>query len=92
MNIAVKTLNKRLSEVMEALDKNERVVLSHEGKAFALLQPVLGIEDEVQRLLADPGFGMWADREDMKDPSAWVSERRKRRRERLFGQDAGERR
>lgn len=91
MNISVKTLNKRLPEVMEALDKNERVVLSHEGKEIALLQPVSDVEDEMRRLMADPGFGMWADREDMKDPSAWVREKRKRRRERLFGAGDGER-
>lgn len=91
MNISVKTLNKRLPEVMKALDKNERVVLSHEGRQFALLQPVSDAEAEEQRLMADPGFGMWADREDMKDPSAWVREKRQRRRERLFGVDAGER-
>lgn len=91
MNIAVQILNKRLPEVMKALDKNERVVLSHEGKEFALLQSISSIETEAQRLMADPGFGMWADREDMKDPAAWVHEQRANRRERLFKLNAGER-
>lgn len=85
MDISVKTLGKRLPEVMEALDKNERVVLSHEGKEIALLQPVAGIEDEIQRIRNHPAVGMWADRNDMKDPAAWVREKRNRRRERIFG-------
>ncbi len=90
MNITVKTLNKRLPEVMQALDNSEQVTLSHEGKQIALLYPVFDVEDEERRLMSDPGFGMWADREDMKDPSAWVHEKRKRRRERIFGVDSGD--
>ena len=85
MNISVKTLSKRLPEIMEALDKNERVVLSHEGKEIALLQPVSYIENEIQRIRNHPAVGMWADRDDMKDPTAWVRERRSRRRGRLLG-------
>jgi hypothetical protein len=91
MNISVNTLSKRLPEVMEALDKNERVTLSHAGRRIALLRLVSDAEDEERRLMADPGFGMWADREDMKDPSAWVHEKRARHRERLFGIGSGER-
>lgn len=90
MNISVKTLSKRLPEVMEALDKKERVVLSHEGKEFALLQPVSGIEDEIERIKNHPAVGMWADRDDMKDPTAWVREKRSRRRERVFGVAGGD--
>ncbi len=41
-------------------------------------------EDEVQRLKKSPAFGMWADREDMKDPTEWVRKIRRRRHERLF--------
>lgn len=92
MNVSVKTLNKRLPAVMEALDKNERVTLSHEGKKIALLQPVSDIESEIQRIRDHPAVGMWADREDMKDPAAWLREKRRRRRERLFGAGDGEER
>lgn len=91
MNVSVKTLSKHLPEVIEALEKKEEVTLSHEGKKIALLQPVFDVEAEAKRLAADPGFGMWADWEEMKDPSAWVSEKRKRRRERLSEQFAGDR-
>lgn len=90
MNVSIKTLNKRLPEVIKALDKNERVVLSHEGKEIALLQPVSDVEGEIQRIKNHPAVGMWADREDMKDPSAWLHDKRMRRRERLLGADGGD--
>lgn len=90
MNISVNTLSRRLPEVIEALDKNERVVLSHEGKEIALLQPVSAIEDEIQRIKNHPAVGMWADREDMEDPTAWVHEKRRQRREKLFAPASGE--
>ncbi len=90
MNISIKTLSKRLPEVMEAFDKNEQVVLSHEGRNFALLQPVPDIEDEIQRIQNHPAIGIWADREDMKDPAAWVREKRRRRREKLFTTAGGD--
>lgn len=31
-----------------------------------------------------PLFGMWADREDMADPRAWIEKQREERRKRLF--------
>ena len=46
MNVSVKTLGKRLPEVMEALDNNERVTLSHEGRQIALVQLVSDVEKE----------------------------------------------
>ncbi len=90
MNISVKTLGKRLPEIMEALDKNKQVTLSHEGKKIAVLHPVPNSDDEIQRIMNHPAVGMWADREDMKNPTAWVHAKRRRRRERLFETGSGE--
>jgi prevent-host-death family protein len=89
MYVSVNTLSKRLAEVMDALDKKERVVLSHAGKKFAVLQPVSDIENEIQRIKKHPAVGMWADREDMKNPTEWVREKRRSRREKLFETDKG---
>ncbi len=80
MNISVRMLRKRLPEVIEAMNKREKVILSHEGKPVAMLQPVPDVEKEIQRITNHPVVGMWADREDMKDPTAWVREKRRRRR------------
>ncbi len=90
MNISIKTLEKRLPEVMKALGKNEPIILSHEGKEFALLQPLTDFEERMQLIKNHPAVGMWADREDMKDPTEWVREKRQRRRERLFHPASGD--
>ncbi len=85
-----------LPEVLEALGKNERVVLSHSGRRIALLQPVQSersepdVDDEIRRIRNHPAVGMWADRDDMKDPAAWVRGKRQRRRERLFAGVGGD--
>jgi hypothetical protein len=89
MNVSAATLSEHMAEVMDALDKNEKVILSHEGKDFALLQPVFDVEAEIERINNHPAVGMWADREDMKDPDEWLREKRLRRRERLWA-SAGE--
>lgn len=79
MDISVKTLSKRLPDVLAALEKNERVVLSNDGEDVALLQPLSASDRELKRLTSSPLFGMWADREDVADPSEWVRSIRKSR-------------
>lgn len=112
MNVSVKTFEERLPEVIEALEKNERVIISHKGKKLGVLQsmpkrdkpkrnvpkravlkspaPERDIEAEIEKFKNLPGFGMWADREDMKDPNAWRAEQRRKHRERKFGHIVGE--
>ena len=60
MNVAVAALHEHLSEVKEALDKKEQVILLHEGKEFASLQPVFDVEAEIERIKKLPAVGMWA--------------------------------
>ncbi len=90
MNIAVASLNERMPEVLDALDRKEQVVLSYEGKEFASLQPVFNVEAEIERISKHPAVGMWADREDMKDPSEWVRNQRKSRYQNIFANTEGE--
>ncbi len=78
-----------MSEVKEALDKKEQVILLHEGKEFASLQPVFDVETEIERLKNHPAVGMWDDREDMRDPSEWVKKIRRPRYEKLFETPGG---
>jgi antitoxin (DNA-binding transcriptional repressor) of toxin-antitoxin stability system len=79
MNITVKTLPKRLPDVLAALKKNERVVLSSDGEEVALLQPIPEPDKELKRFMESPLFGMWGDREELSDPSEWVRSIRKPR-------------
>lgn len=48
------------------------------------------LEAEVERLKNHPAVGMWADREDMKDPVEWVRSLRRRRREKFFETAGGD--
>lgn len=79
MNITAKTLPKRLPDVLAALKKNERVVLSNDGEEVALLQPIPEPDKELKRIKESPLFGMWSDREELSDPSEWVRSIRKPR-------------
>ncbi len=84
MNVAIAALTERLPEVKDALDRKEQVILLHEGKEFASLQPVFDVEAEIERIKKLPAVGMWDDREDMKDPSEWVRNLRRGRYNELF--------
>jgi antitoxin (DNA-binding transcriptional repressor) of toxin-antitoxin stability system len=84
MQATVVDLRRRLADILKAIDRNERVTILHRGKVRAVLVPPeqAGVDG---RPISDkpdptkhPAFGMWADREDMKDPVAWVRAERKR--------------
>ncbi len=77
-------LRTRTREILEALRRNETVELSYRGKRVGVIQPepTPAAEPEPKEPFDPakiPGFGMWADREDMKDPAAWVREIRQPR-------------
>lgn len=72
-------LRRKSAEILRALDRNESVTLFYRGKPKGIIQPVVA-EKSAADLRKHPAFGMWADREDMKDPAQWVRNLRKRRR------------
>jgi antitoxin (DNA-binding transcriptional repressor) of toxin-antitoxin stability system len=64
-------------KILDAIARNETVTLTHRGKPVARIEPIEGAK---RRSAADhPAVGMWADRSDMKDPSAFVRKLRKGR-------------
>ena len=74
--ISTKELRYNLSEILEqvAIGGKEFIVKKF-GKEKVKISPikkeqkVLNKKKSIGKL---PGFGMWKDREDMKDPSEWV--------------------
>jgi prevent-host-death family protein len=76
MEARIVDLRYRMKDVLRALERGETVTVLHRGKPKARIVPI-----EPERL-ADPreaeGFGMWKDREDMKDPVEWVRKTRRR--------------
>ncbi len=77
MEASVLDLRKKMSEVMSAIDRHERVTLTHRGRRRAIIVP---IQEKKKVKVADlAAFGMWADRDDMKNPVAHVEKLREQR-------------
>ena len=70
MKATVLDMRRNPKKILDAIARSETVTLSHRGKPVARIEPIVGSE---RRNAADhPAFGMWADRSDMADPSAYV--------------------
>jgi antitoxin (DNA-binding transcriptional repressor) of toxin-antitoxin stability system len=85
MEVSMVGLRRRTAEVVKALDRNERVVILYRGKPKGIIYPAQEAEPKRMRASEHPAFGMWKDREEMKDPVAWVRKMRSARRKRLYG-------
>ena len=73
-------LRKKSSEIIRALQRNEPVTVLYRGKPAAIMQPIAGEADQPVAKAADhPAFGLWADRDDMKDGTAHVRDLREGR-------------
>ena len=79
MNATFSDLRHRTKAILEALERNEPVTLSYRGKLKGIIRPI-GAKRAKEMSIADhPAFGMWKDREDMKDVNEYVRKLRKRR-------------
>ncbi len=79
MKVSVSDIKREMKNIMFAIKCGEHVVLSYRNHPFAVIVP---LEDEKKgKFKAEdhPAFGMWADREDMADPVAYVEKIRQPR-------------
>lgn len=78
MVVTAKQLRLQTSKVLKKVQQLGTVTVTLRGKPVA---KILSMRDSGARkdLLDYPAIGMWADRKDMKDPSAWVRRIRKPR-------------
>lgn len=72
MRTSILDLQRRMPDVLKALDRRETVVLSYRGKDRALLRPLPSAPDASIAPRDDPAFGLWKDRDDWTDPAAAV--------------------
>ena len=79
MTATVVDLRRKMRDVMRAIDRRENVTILYRGKPRALLVPLDGAGDNRTPIEKLSQFGMWSNRKDMKDPSAWVRKIRKPR-------------
>lgn len=79
MRASIVDLRYRMKDVLKAIDRGEPVTVLYRGKEKAKIVPI-GSEKPRMKVEDHPACGMWADREDMKDPAAWVRKLRSKRR------------
>ena len=79
MKATIVDLRYRMKDVLNAVERGENVTLTYRGKPKARIVPI-SEKRKVHDITKDPAFGMWKDREDMKDPAAWVRKIRQGRR------------
>ena len=77
MDITFVDLRRAPAKILTALERKEPITLSRRGKMIARIVPV--DEKEMCRPSEHEACGMWADREDMNDPSAYIREMRRSR-------------
>ncbi len=84
MEIILNVFGGQRKAVLAALRKKETIPVIDGGKVVAVLQP-----PPVADIPRTKAFGMWADREEIADPTAWVHEQRGIRRRRRSARNAG---
>jgi prevent-host-death family protein len=65
-------LRYKMKDILRAIDRGETVTVTYRGKEKARLVPIQAKPEEELKPSDHPFCGMWKDREDMNDPTAWV--------------------
>lgn len=77
MKVTVLDMRRNPGKILDAIARNETVTLTNRGKKVARIEP---IRDAPRPSAAGhEAFGMWADRPEMGDPSAYIRALRKGR-------------
>jgi len=79
MKASILDLRRRMPEVLRALDQNEPVTILYRGKQKGILYPAGKPERPIISVSEHPAFGLWRDREDLRDVGAAVRRLRKGR-------------
>ena len=78
MNATVLDLRTNMKNILKALNRNEEVTLTYRGKKKAVIVPCVHETPDIAAS-AHSAFGIWSDRDDMKDVKCCVRELRKGR-------------
>jgi prevent-host-death family protein len=68
-----KDLRVRTAALLEGARRGQEVVITHRGKAVAVLAP---LRRPTPKALVPVGFGMWRARRELQDVERWVNESR----------------
>jgi len=78
MKATLLDLRRNPGKIVDAIERNETVVLSKRGKEIAYIVPKRKAKASLS-LESNPAFGMWKDRQDMEKPAEYVRRLRKGR-------------
>ena len=71
-------LRRRMKDVLAALDRDEKVTLTHRGRRKGVIVPCAETV-ATPNAAHHPAFGMWRDREELRDVDAFVRRVRRNR-------------
>jgi hypothetical protein len=79
MQATILDLRRRMREVIKALDRNEPVTILYRGRPKGILYPMPAAKEKQRPITEEKIFGMWKDREDMKDVEGYLRRLRQSR-------------
>ena len=79
MEASVLDLRRKMKEIMAAIDRHEHIILTYRGCRRAVIVPLEDEKHNNTKVVDLPAFGMWANRDDMANPSDFVSHLRQQR-------------
>jgi prevent-host-death family protein len=79
MEASVLDLRMRSTDVMRAVTRGERVLLTYRGRDVAYIVPLRHAGKGGKNVADTQAFGMWATRLDLVDPAGYVERLRKPR-------------
>lgn len=80
MNATMLDFRTRMPEIQKAVSRGERVAVTAHGRPWAVLVAWRDARKPAPSARECAAAGMWADRDDMENPSAWVRSLRAGRR------------
>jgi len=78
LNASIVDLRYRMKDVLKAIERGEVVTVLYRGKPKARMVP-LSRQREARRLSAHEAFGLWRDRDDLRDVAGQVRKLRQGR-------------
>ncbi|GAH95932.1 unnamed protein product [marine sediment metagenome] len=79
MKASAVDLRRRTREIIEALDRGEEVTITYRGEEKGVIVPAKRRKTRRVSASEHPAFGMWKDREDMKDVHEYLRRTRERK-------------
>lgn len=79
MEASIVDLRRKMSEVIKALDRNESVTILYRGKKKGVLVPIKKRSDKEKPIKEHSAYGIWKNRDDMKNVVEYVRKLRKGR-------------